>query len=162
MSEYSAPLQFIDLASQQAKIRPKIDAAIARVLDHGQYIMGPEVKQFENDLKAFTGSNHALSCANGTDALTLVMMAWGIGPGDAVFVPSFTYVASAETPAQLGATPFFVDVLEDSFNIDPASFALAIDEARASGLRPAVVDSVDLFGQPADVDTITQIAYRKH
>ena len=80
MSEYSAPLQFIDLASQQAKIRPKIDAAIARVLDHGQYIMGPEVKQFENDLKAFTGSNHALSCANGTDALTLVMMAWGIGP----------------------------------------------------------------------------------
>ena len=112
MSEYSAPVQFIDLAAQQANIRDKIDAAIARVLDHGQYIMGPEVKQFEEDLKGFTGARHALTCANGTDALTLVMMAWGVGPGDAVFVPSFTYVASAETPAQLGATPFFVDVLE--------------------------------------------------
>lgn len=159
MSEYSAPVQFIDLAAQQSKIRNKIDAAIARVLDHGQYIMGPEVKQFENDLKAFTGANHALSCANGTDALTLVMMAWGVGPGDAVFVPSFTYVASAETPAQLGATPFFVDVLEDSFNIDPASFAQAIDEARSQGLRPAVAIPVDLFGQPADIDAITKIAH---
>lgn len=158
MSEYSVPLQFIDLAAQQAQIRDKIDAAIATVLDHGQYIMGPEVKQFEQDLKDFTGAKHALSCANGTDALTLVMMAWGVGPGDAVFVPSFTYVASAETPAQLGATPFFVDVLEDSFNIDPASFAQAIDEARQQGLRPAVVIPVDLFGQPADVDTITEIA----
>ena len=159
MSEYSAPVQFIDLAAQQAKIRDKIDAAIARVLDHGQYIMGPEVKQFENDLKDFTGAAHALTCANGTDALTLVMMAWGIGPGDAVFVPSFTYVASAETPAQLGATPFFVDVLEDSFNIDPASFAHAIDEAKGQGLRPAVVIPVDLFGQPADIDAITKIAH---
>tara|TARA_A100001015_G_scaffold189371_1_gene210961 strand:- start:1005 stop:2141 length:1137 start_codon:yes stop_codon:yes gene_type:complete len=158
MSEYSAPLQFIDLAAQQAKIRDKIDVAIARVLDHGQYIMGPEVKQFEDDLKVFTGANHVLSCANGTDALTLVMMAWGVGPGDAVFVPSFTYVASAETPAQLGATPFFVDVREDSFNIDPASFAQAIDEAKGLGLRPAVVIPVDLFGQPADIDAITQIA----
>ena len=159
MSEYSAPVQFIDLAAQQAKIRNKIDAAISRVLDHCQYIMGPEVKQFENDLKDFTGVAHALSCANGTDALTLVMMAWGIGPGDAVFVPSFTYVASAETPAQLGATPFFVDVLEDSFNIDPASFAQAIDEAKSQGLRPAVVIPVDLFGQPADIDAITKIAH---
>lgn len=162
MSEYSAPVQFIDLAAQQARIRDKIDAAIGRVLDHGQYIMGPEVKQFEEDLKGFTGVRHALTCANGTDALTLVMMAWGVGPGDAVFVPSFTYVASAETPAQLGATPFFVDVLEDSFNIDPHSFAQAIDEARSSGLRPAVVIPVDLFGQPADVDTITQIAHAEN
>ena len=159
MSEYSAPVQFIDLAAQQAKIRDKIDVAIARVLDHGQYIMGPEVKKFENDLKDFTGATHALTCANGTDALTLVMMAWGIGPGDAVFVPSFTYVASAETPAQLGATPYFVDVLEDTFNIDPASFTQAIGEARQAGLRPSVVIPVDLFGQPADVDTITSIAH---
>lgn len=162
MSEYSAPVQFIDLKAQQQRIRDKIDAAIAAVLDHGQYIMGPEVKQFEQDLKAFTGARHALSCANGTDALTLVMMAWGVGPGDAVFVPSFTYVASAETPAQLGATPFFVDVLEESFNLNPESFAQAIDEARASGLRPAVVIPVDLFGQPADVDTITQIAHAEN
>lgn len=159
MSEYSAPLQFIDLAQQQLQIRDKIDSAIARVLDHGQYIMGPEVRQFETDLKEFTGAKHALSCANGTDALTVVMMAWGVGPGDAVFIPSFTYVASAETPAQLGATPFFVDVLEDSFNIDPKSFGQAIDEARSSGLRPAVVIPVDLFGQPADIDAITKIAH---
>lgn len=160
MSEYSAPLQFIDLVAQQAKIRDRLDAAIARVLDHGQYIMGTEVKQFEQELKEFTGAAHALTCANGTDALTLVMMAWGIGPGDAVFVPSFTYVASAETPAQLGATPFFVDVLEDSFNIDPESFAQAIDEARQEGLRPAVVIPVDLFGQPADIDKISDIAHQ--
>ena len=159
MSEYTAPVEFIDLAAQQKRIRSEIDTAIGRVLDHGQYIMGPEVKQFEQLLKDFTGANHALTCANGTDALTLVMMAWGIGPGDAVFVPSFTYVASAETPAQLGATPFFVDVLEDSFNIDPASFAQAIGEAKSQGLRPAVVIPVDLFGQPADVDAITKIAH---
>ncbi len=106
MSESSASIQFIDLAAQQAQIRDKIDAAIGAVLDHGQYIMGPEVKQFESDLRAFTGASHALTCANGTDALTLVLMAWGIGPGDAVFVSSFTYVATAESPAQLGATPF--------------------------------------------------------
>jgi dTDP-4-amino-4,6-dideoxygalactose transaminase len=159
MSEYSAPVQFIDLKAQQNRIRDRIDAAIAAVLDHGQYIMGPEVRRFENDLKAFTGANHALSCANGTDALTLVMMAWGIGPGDAVFVPSFTYVASAETPAQLGATPFFVDVLQDSFNIDPTSFGQAIDEAKSQGLRPALVIPVDLFGQPANVDAVTDIAH---
>lgn len=159
MSEYSAPLQFIDLASQQNKIRDRLDAAITRVLDHGQYIMGAEVKELENELQEFTGAAHALTCANGTDALTLVMMAWGIGPGDAVFVPSFTYVASAETPAQLGATPFFVDVIEESFNIDPASFEKAIDEARQQGLRPAVVIPVDLFGQPVDIDKITEIAH---
>lgn len=159
MSEYSAPVQFIDLKAQQSRIRAEIDTAIGAVLDHGQYIMGPEVKQFERDLQAFTGAKHALTCANGTDALTLVMMAWGVGPGDAVFVPSFTYVASAETPAQLGATPFFVDVLEGSFNLDPASFAQAIDEARQKGLTPKLVIPVDLFGQPADIDAITQIAH---
>ena len=90
----------------------------------------------------------------------IVMMAWNIGPGDAVFVPSFTYVATAETPAQLGATPFFVDVLEDTFNIDPVSFAQAIDEAKAGGLRPAVVIPVDLFGQPADVDSVSNMLTR--
>ena len=158
MSEYSSPINFIDLKAQQSLIRREIDAAIASVLDHGQYIMGPEVSQLEQNLRAFTGSKHALTCANGTDALTLVMMAWNVGPGDAVFVPSFTYVATAETPAQLGATPFFVDVLEDTFNIDPLSFAQAIDEAKAGGLRPAVVIPVDLFGQPADVDSIANIA----
>ena len=158
MSEYSAPTQFIDLAAQQELIRPHLDAAIKRVLDHGQYIMGPEVKQFEDSLRDFTGAKHALTCANGTDALTLVLMTWGIGPGDAVFVPSFTYVASAEAPAQLGATPFFVDVDEDTFNLDPQSLKQAILDCRELGLRPAVVVAVDLFGQPADVDAITEVA----
>ena len=158
MSEYSTPAQFIDLAAQQKLIRPQLDLAISRVLDHGQYIMGPEVKEFEGQLREFTGASHALTCANGTDALTLVLMAWGIGRGDAVFVPSFTYVATAESPAQLGATPFFIDVLEDTFNIDPDSFKQAIVDCRKLGLNPSVVIAVDLFGQPADVDAITDIA----
>lgn len=159
MSEYSAPTQFIDLSAQQKLIRPQIDAAIKKVLDHGQYIMGPEVKEFEDQLVEFTGAKHALTCANGTDALTIALMAWRIGPGDAVFVPSFTYVATAESPAQLGATPFFVDVLEDTFNIDPVSLKQAIVDCRKLGLNPSAVIAVDLFGQPADVDRITEIAH---
>ena len=158
MNEYTSHLQFIDLATQQSRIRENIDSAIANVLDHGQYIMGPEVRNFEEDLKNFTGSEHVLSCANGTDALTLVLMAWGIGPGDAVFVPSFTYVATAEAPAQLGATPFFVDVIENTFNIDPESFKSAIEEAIEQNLKTAAVIPVDLFGQPAEIDSITEIA----
>lgn len=155
----SAPaIQFIDLAAQQAKIRTKIDAAIARVLDHGQYIMGPEVREFEAQLADYTGAAHALSCANGTDALAVVLMAWGVGPGHAVFVPSFTYVASAEVAGMLGATPFFVDVHEDTFNIDPASFERAIGEAKEQGLEASVVVPVDLFGQPADAPAIQKIA----
>ena len=159
MSEYSAPTQFIDLAAQQKLIRPQLDAAIKKVLDHGQYIMGPEVKEFESQLREFTGAKHALTCANGTDALTICLMAWGIGPGDAVFMPSFTYVATAETAAQLGATPFFVDICGDTFNIDPQSFKQAVIDCRNLGLRPAVVIAVDLFGQTADVDAITEIAH---
>jgi dTDP-4-amino-4,6-dideoxygalactose transaminase len=162
MSEYSAPTKFIDLAAQQKLIRPQLDAAIKKVLDHGQYIMGPEVKEFEGQLREFTGAKHALTCANGTDALSLVLMAWGVGPEDAVFVPSFTYVASAEAPAQLGATPFFVDVLEDTFNIDPDSFKQAIIDCRELGLNPSVVIAVDLFGQPADVDAIKEIAHAEN
>ena len=96
MSEYSAPTQFIDLAAQQKLIRPQLDLAISRVLDHGQYIMGPEVKEFEGQLRKFTGAEYAVTCANGTDALSICLMAWEIGPGDAVVVPSFTYVATAE------------------------------------------------------------------
>ena len=158
MSEYSAVTKFIDLAAQQKLIRSQIDAAIEKVLDHGHYIMGPEVKEFEGQLREFTGAKHALTCANGTDALTLVLMAWGVGPNDAVFVPSFTYVATAEAPAQLGATPFYVDVLKDTFNLNPESFKQAIFDCRKLGLNPSVVIAVDLFGQPADVDAITQIA----
>jgi dTDP-4-amino-4,6-dideoxygalactose transaminase len=158
MSEYIAPMQFIDLAAQQNLIRSNIEAAIIKVLDHGQYIMGPEVKELELALQGFTGAKHALTCANGTDALTLVLMAWDIGPGDAVFVPSFTYVATAEAPALLGATPFFVDVHEDTFNMNANSFRAAVGEAVEQGLNPAVVIPVDLFGQPSEVDLIGEIA----
>tara|TARA_Y100000768_G_scaffold13176_1_gene9247 strand:+ start:3202 stop:4341 length:1140 start_codon:yes stop_codon:yes gene_type:complete len=157
MSEYTAPVNFIDLVAQQSVIRDKIDHAISRVLDHGQYIMGPEVKEFENDLKLYTGVEHALTCANGTDALTLVMMAMDIGPGDAVFIPSFTYVASAETPAQLGATPFFVDVKKDTFNLCSESLKQAILDAREMSLNPCLLIAVDLFGQPADIKSIYEV-----
>jgi len=159
MSEYSEPTKFIDLSAQQRLIRPNIDLAISKVLNHGQYIMGPEVKEFEEHLRNYTGAAHALSCANGTDAISLALMAWGVGVNDAIFVPSFTYVASAEAPAQLGATPFFVDVCEDSFNIDPESFKQAILDSKNLGLKPAVVIAVDLFGQPSDIDLITEIAH---
>lgn len=162
MIEYTEPTQFIDLAAQQKLIRNKLDLAINGVLNHGQYIMGPEVKEFESQLCQFTGAKHALTCANGTDALTLVLMAWGVGPGDAVFVPSFTYVASAEAPAQLGAVPFFVDVCENTFNIDPESFKQAVLDCKQLGLVPKVVVAVDLFGQPSDVDSITEIAHSEN
>ena len=157
MNEYSESTKFIDLASQQKLIRSKLEEAINKVLDHGNYIMGPEVQDFEKELCTFTGAKHAISCANGTDALSLVLMAWGIGPGDAVFVPSFTYVASAEAPAQLGATPFLVDVDENTFNIDPLSLKQAILDCKSLQLKPKVVIAVDLFGQPADIDVITEI-----
>ena len=162
MGEYSESTQFIDLAAQQKLIRPDLEAAIIKVLDHGQYIMGPEVNEFEAQLQEFTGASHALTCANGTDALTLVLMAWGVGPGDAVFVPSFTYVATAEAPAQLGATPFFVDVSEDTFNLDPLSFKQAVIDCRELGLNPKVVIAVDLFGQPADIDSLAEIAHAEN
>jgi len=154
----SQKISFIDLAAQQRAVRTEIDSAIAAVLDHGQYIMGPEVREFEAGLKSFCNVKHALSCANGTDALAIVLMAWGIGPGDAVFVPSFTYVASAEVVGMLGATPIFVDVEEATFNIDPQSFEKAISTAENLGLTPAAVVPVDLFGQPADVPAIEAIA----
>ena len=159
MSEYSEPMKFIDLDAQQSNIKDELLLAVKIVLEHGNYIMGPEVKKFEKLLTDFTGAKNALSCANGTDALSLVLMAWGIGNKDAVFVPSFTYVATAESPAQLGATPFFVDVEEDTFNINPESFKQAIIDCKKLDLNPSVVIPVDLFGMPANVDMITNIAH---
>ena len=161
-NEYHTPISFIDLNSQQKLIRSKVDKAISNVLNHGQYIMGPEVHEFENSLRQYTGAKHAITCANGTDALSIVLMGWGIGPGDAVFVPSFTYIASAEAPAQLRATPFFVDVLPDSFNIDPKSLSLAINDAHKLGLKPKAVVAVDLFGLPAEIDLIMEIARKEN
>jgi dTDP-4-amino-4,6-dideoxygalactose transaminase len=151
-------IEFIDLAAQQARIKPALDAAIARVLQQGQYIMGPDVKAFEKQLAAFCGARHAISCANGTDALLLALMALGIKGGDAVFVPSFTFAATAEVVPFLNATPVFVDCLPDTFNMDPESLKRAIVLARQQGLNPACVIPVDLFGLPADYDSLIAIA----
>ncbi|MDJ1160256.1 DegT/DnrJ/EryC1/StrS family aminotransferase [Chelatococcus sp. SYSU_G07232] len=157
----SEPIAFIDLAAQRRRLGKSVDEAILRVVDHGGYIMGPEVKQVEADLAAFCGAEHVVSCANGTDALALVLMAKGVKPGDAVFCPSFTFAATAEVVAWVGATPVFVDVLPDTFNLDPASLEAAIKGAKDKGLTPKVVVPVDLFGQPADYDAIEPIAARE-
>ncbi len=158
MSEYTENMRFIDLACQQSKIRKKIDKAISNVLDHGNYIMGPEVRSFEEDLRKFTNVRNVISCANGTDAISIALMAWNVGPGDAIFVPSFTYVASAEAPAQLGATPFFVDVDANTFNINAESFKNAVIDAKKLGLTPKVVIAVDLFGLPSFTNNLGEIA----
>lgn len=151
-------IAFIDLAAQQARIKGKIDARIQAVLAHGKYIMGPEVRELETQLAEFCGAKHALTCANGTDALQLALMALEAGPGDAVFCPSFTFAATAEVVPMMGATPVFVDVLPETFNMDPESLKAAITHARALGLKPAGVIPVDLFGLPADYDAIESIA----
>jgi dTDP-4-amino-4,6-dideoxygalactose transaminase len=158
----SAPMMpFIDLAAQRARIADKVEAAVRRVLHHGAYIMGPEVSELEKQLASFCGAKHVVSCASGTDALTLVLLARGVGPGVAVLCPSFTFAATAEAVALLGGTPFFVDVLPATFNMDPASLEAAIAEARAQELNPVGVISVDLFGQPADYDAIEPICSRE-
>lgn len=143
-------LPFVDLQAQRRRIGPRLDEALARVLAHGQFILGPEVRELESKLAAFSGVKHCISCANGTDALLLPLMAWGVGPGDAVLVPSFTFVASAEVVVLAGATPVFVDVDRASFNVTPESLELGVRAAREAGLTPKVAMPVDLFGQPAD------------
>ena len=152
------PIPFIDIAAQRRRLGGAIDAALARVLAHCQFIMGPEVFALEAELAAFCGARHAISCASGTDALLLALMAKGIGPGDAVFCPSFTFCATAEVAALLGATPVFVDVDADTFNIDAASLVLAIDTAKSLGLKPKAVIPVDLFGLPADHNAVLAAA----
>ncbi len=151
-------IPFIDLGAQQARLRPQLDAAIGRVLDHGSYVMGPEVRQLEAQLAAFCGADLALSCANGTDALALPLLAWGIGPGDAVFCPSFTFAATVEVIAWTGATPVFVDILPGTYNLDPDHLEATISATKADGtLRPAAVIAVDLFGQLADYPRLATI-----
>ena len=151
-------IAFIDLAAQRRRIADRIDTAIARVLEHGQFISGPEVAELERQLADYAGVGHCIACASGTDALALVLMAKGVRPGDAVFVPAFTFVATAEVVAWLGATAVFVDVLPDTFNIDPDSLAAAIDHARSQDLTPRAVIPVDLFGQPADYRSVLPLA----
>ena len=154
----SAPIPFIDIAAQRRRLQPAVDQAIARVVAHCQFILGPEVKAFETALAAFCGARHAVSCASGTDALVLVLRARGIGPGDAVICPSFTFCATAEVVVLVGATPVFADVDADTFNLDPASLERAIATAKRLGLKPKAVIPVDLFGLPADHDAIAAIA----
>lgn len=150
-------MHFIDLAEQQARIRRELDAAIARVLDHGSYIMGPEVAELEQALAAFCGAKHAITCASGTDALVLALMAKGLQPGDAVIVPSYTFCATAEAVCLVGGIPVFVDVDEATFVIDGANLWAGIDTARRLGLRLRGVITVDLYGQPCDYDALEAI-----
>ena len=155
-------IPFIDLQAQRARIADKIDSAIARVLAHGQFIFGPEVKTLEGQLAAFGGAKHCIANANGTDALVLPLWAWDVGEGDAVFCPSFTFAATAEIVPWVHATPVFVDVLPDTYNMDPASLEAAIAGVKKAGkLNPKVVIAVDLFGQPADYPAISAICKRE-
>ena len=152
------PIPFIDVAAQRRRLGPAIDSAIARVLGHCQFILGPEVRVFEEELAAFCGARHAVTCASGTDALVLALRAWSIGPGDAVICPSFTFCATAEVVALVGATPVFVDVDATTFNIDAEGIAGAVATARRLGLKPKAVIPVDLFGLPADHDAVAAAA----
>jgi dTDP-4-amino-4,6-dideoxygalactose transaminase len=152
------PIPFYDLASQRRRLGTSIDESIARVLGHCQFINGPEVAALEKALAEFSGAEHVVSCASGTDALLMVLMAKEVGPGDAVLCPSFTFCATGEAVALTGAAPVFVDVDEETFNMDPASLERGIATARQRGLKPRAVIPVDLFGQSADHDAIAEVA----
>ena len=151
------PIEFVDLGAQRRHIGPRMDEAIRRVVEHGRYILGPEVGELERRLGEFCGAKHVLSCANGTDALGLALMTKGVGPGQAVLVPSFTFAATAEVVVWYGATPVFVDVDEATCNIDPASLEAGITAARRLGLDPVGVITVDLYGLPAAYDAVLEI-----
>lgn len=170
-------MEFIDLAGQQRRIKRKLGDRIQQVLSHGKYIMGPEVLELEKRLADYVGSKHAIGCASGTDALLLALMAYGVGPGDAIFTTTFTFIATAEVISLLGATPVFVDIEPETFNLDPAGLKLAIQavqandpsiyplpycppdtRSRSTFLQPRGVIPVDLFGLPADYDRLNAIA----
>ena len=157
-----ASIPFIDLQAQRRRLGEPLNMAIAAAVESGAWIMGPQVAAFEEQLAEFAGVKHAIACANGTDALSIVLRAWNIGPGDAVFVPTFTFAASAEVVALVGASPVFVDVFEDTYNMDPASLEAAIALVKREGkLRARAVMPVDLFGQPADYRAIEPIVKRE-
>lgn len=147
-------IDFIDLKTQQKRIKGKIDAAIARVMAHGQYILGPEVNELEHALAAFVGAKYCITCANGTDALQIVQMALNIGPGDEVITPGFTYIATAETVALLGAKPIYVDIDPATYNLDPLKLEAAITS------KTKAIIPVSLYGQCADMNAINEIAAR--
>jgi dTDP-4-amino-4,6-dideoxygalactose transaminase len=151
-------MQFRDLKKQYEVLKSEIDSAIADVIESSRFISGPQVKELEAQLAAYVGVKHCVTCANGTDALTLALMAWGVGEGDAVFVPDFTFFSSGECPATVGATPIFVDVNARTFNLDPNKLELAIKKIVSEGeLTPKAVVAVDLFGLPADYPRIKAI-----
>jgi dTDP-4-amino-4,6-dideoxygalactose transaminase len=154
-------IPFIDLGAQRRRLGQAVEDAILKVVRHGAYVMGPEIGALEAELSAFCGARHALSCANGTDALGLILMAKGVKAGDAVLCPSFTFAATAEVVAWMGATPVFVDILEGTFNLDPASVEAGVATARRLGLNPVGLISVDLFGLPADYDAIEPVCARE-
>lgn len=154
-------MQFRDLKKQYHVLKTRIDAAITEVLEASNYISGRQVSELEQELSDYVGVKHCITCANGTDALSLALMVWGIGEGDAVFVPDFTFFSSAETAAYEGATPVFTDILEDTFNMDPDSLERVIQAVLKEGrLKPRVIVTVDLFGLPADYERIRKIADR--
>lgn len=155
-------MQFRDLGAQYLRLKEEIDANIKATIESGRFISGPFVKQLEGELAEYVGVTHCVTCANGTDALELVLRAWGIGAGDAVFVPAFTFMSTAEVVATVGAYPVFVDICEDTFNIDPVSLESALSNVEKEGrFVPRAIIPVDLFGQPADYDAILPIA-KKH
>jgi UDP-2-acetamido-2-deoxy-ribo-hexuluronate aminotransferase len=154
-----APIAFIDLIAQRRRLGARIDEALLQVVNSGAYIMGPQVEAFEKELAAFGQAHRALACANGTDALLLPLMAWNVGPGDAVFCPSFTFAATAEVVALRGACPVFVDIDRRTYNMDPAHLEAAIQAVKAHGqLTPKAIIGVCLFGQPADYPALRRIA----
>ena len=153
------PIAFIDLRAQYRRLKADIDAGLARVLEDGRFVLGPPVVELETALAARAGVAHAVTCASGTDALQIALMAEGIGPGDAVFVPGFTFPATAGVVALVGASPVFVDVVEESCMMDPADLAARIARVRAEGrLTPKAVIAADLFGQAADYDALVPLA----
>ena len=154
-------IPFLDLKAQQARIAADLRRRLDTVLEHCQFVLGPEVRELEAALAKFCGAKHCVGVSSGTDALQIALMAENIGVGDAVFLPAFTYTATAEVPLLLGATPVFVDVDPRTFQIDPRHLALRIDQIRAAGkLRPRAIIGVDLFGQPADWPSLSEIARR--
>ncbi|GHC69775.1 DegT/DnrJ/EryC1/StrS family aminotransferase [Limoniibacter endophyticus] len=156
-------MQFIDLGAQRERLGDRINSAIMRVVNSGKYILGPEVSELEGALAEYVGVKHVVACANGTDALLIPLLARGIGPGDAVFVPSFTFAATAEVVALAKAAPVFVDVDPDTYNLDPASLEAAIAMIKQEGkLKPRAIIPVDLFGEPADYEAILAIAKREN
>lgn len=150
-------MEFRDLRAQHAALKHDIDAALMDTVTAGRFIGGGPVSLLEQELADYVGVKHCISCGNGTDALQLALMAWGIGAGDAVIVPDFTFFSSGEVVSAVGATPVFVDILEDTFNIDPSQIAPACALARGQGLIPRAVIAVDLFGQPADYPSIRMV-----